>query len=174
MPMTKQFEIVTKAVIATVVGLAWHTQGQTVTPNYVETRTYQIDGNNNNALRSRTYSDGLGRTIQTQTNRNTPSASSYDSWEAGTWYDDAGRQTKTSRTVAATTGFTYDPSLWTQGEAIAEGLGSSTYFDSTSYYDDPLSRVKEKGAPGDDFKIASSMSTLNHTQVFWYFGTSTV
>lgn len=170
MQMIKQFEIVTKAVIIMALGLLWNAQGQTVTPNYVETKTYQDDGVESNALRSRTYSDGLGRTIQSQTNRNTPSTLSYDSWETGTWYDDAGRQTKTSGNVAATTGFAYDPNLWAQGVAIADGFQSSMYFDSTAYYDDPLSRVREKGAPGTEFAISTTPGTA-HTVRYWYFGT---
>ena len=137
--------------------------GQTVTPNYVETVVKQFDpyGVVVPDLISREYRDGLDRSIQMKSKINTKAnpASSVTSVVSSSVYDPAGRPWLSYKPFASS------------GDVLNyDDAAISTLFSEVNYYDDPLSRVKEKSAPGDVFKIGTNSAT-NHTARYWYFGT---
>jgi hypothetical protein len=149
-------------------------------PNYVRTKVFQINdiGNSGDSAVSTSYSDGLGRDIQSQAIFNSVTGNKDTSIVTGTYYDAAGRDSVTVKPFAynVTNAFLedggpgaklmnkandyYDNSTF--GEA-----GGTNAFSETRYYDDPLSRPMILAAPGDSFCIGNG-----HTTKFWYFGSS--
>jgi YD repeat-containing protein len=136
--------------------------GQTVTPNYVETRVYQAENNNSTALVSREYSDGLGRSLQTKTHLNTAVGSDINAVANASLYDDMGRPQMVLKPFATTTGLEYQSDVASQISAYL--------YSEIAYFNDPLSRVREKSSPGHEFRIVSPLSAANRTVRYWYFG----
>ncbi|MGA2506132.1 MAG: RHS repeat-associated core domain-containing protein [Chitinispirillaceae bacterium] len=131
------------------------------TPNYTETIIYNIDGNNNNT-KNRTYTDGLGREIQTQTLKGS------DAIITGKTYDEVGRLSKTSMPFKQTS----NPNLdYNTGDIIQQaiaawpkGAGYDSAYSSVQYYCDPLDQPYATGAPGDSFALSK------HAAKSWTFG----
>jgi RHS repeat-associated protein len=143
-------------------------------PNYNETTTYNVDGSNNN-ITGRSCGDGLGRGLQSQVKINGKDTVIVS---GGPEYDDAGRPVKSPKTFAyAKTSGNLD---FISGNLITGTNCANDYYNGTSgrpdaggyafsetkYYDDPLSRVKAKGAPGTAFSVTANPSRV------WYFGVS--
>ncbi|MBD3316981.1 MAG: hypothetical protein GF344_14425 [Chitinivibrionales bacterium] len=127
-----------------------------VDPNYVKTTTYAEESHG--PVTTITYTDGLGRTIQTQTLAEGNDQAMVTARE----YDQAGRHTKTSRLFAHTS----DGTFLSDGIKKANSaLGDPAYVE-TEYANDPLGRPKKRGAPGNTFKIGGG-----HDTEYWYFGT---
>jgi RHS repeat-associated protein len=137
---------------------------QTTTPNCIETTVYKVDGSSNNLV-SRSYSDGLGRSIQSQSLDNATN----NAIVTGTEYDDAGRPVKSVKTFpyAGNTSLDYIsgdlPDMANSYYAYG-GTKKDSAYTSTQYYDDPLGRVKAAGAPGRNFTATA------HPVKSWYFG----
>jgi hypothetical protein len=151
------------------------------TPNYVRTISY-VDENGYVPVTSVSFSDGLGRPIQSQLK-----LSDTTCLVSGTYYDSLGRATK------AVKSFLYNPGRY--GDQAGHGapntfldmtnevlvlLANCYYspshiaanpgvypYSETKYYNDPLGRTKESGSPGVMFSIASG-----HTSKIWSFGTT--
>jgi RHS repeat-associated protein len=132
--------------------------GQT-TPNYTETIIYDVDGSGHN-VNSRTYTDGLGRELQTQTS----TLNGNDAIITGKVYDEAGRPVKTSMPFKQTA----NPYLnYNDGDVIQQAKtawGGDSAYSSVRYYDDPLNRAYATGAPGDSFALS------RHAAKDWSFG----
>ncbi len=100
-------------------------------PNFVRTTSYP-NSDGSNPVISTTYTDGLGRTLQTHSRfGSTDIISAFE-------YDDAGRPYHTWRPYSGST--EYDPSYAANVQSVYGGVCSNPY-DETIYYQDPLSRV---------------------------------
>jgi hypothetical protein len=138
-----------------------------VDPNYVRSTVYQVgkDGSGNATdLISTSYSDGLGRQIQSKLMID----DTHDR-TACTFYDDAGRPAfATKAFVDVTNPGMYQP--WSLNELIDNDPAGPLWtqyndanpYSYTIYSDDPLGRVIEQNGPGEDF-------TSNPVKT-WYFG----
>jgi YD repeat-containing protein len=139
------------------------------TPNWVYTRVYQEAGNESRALKSYEYSDGLGRALQTKTMLNASVGPGINAIASATLFDDAGRPKIALKPFATNTGAQF---LADDASDIGTQLGIYL-FSENAYYDDPLSRVRERSGPGYKFRIESPLSSTNHTARYWYFGVDT-
>ena len=142
-----------------------------VQPNYVRTTVFNVDGNNNHAV-SISYTDGLGRPIQSavKLDENRDLVTS-------TFYDNAGRaQYVTNPFVNSTNSGSFlnrnfadlnkeNSPLWGQYSEFADENGNPKAFSEIQYYNDPLSRVRKRGAPGKEYDIKSG-----NYSAMWYFG----
>jgi hypothetical protein len=133
------------------------------TPDFVKATVYQKAGDKTTALSTTNYSDGVGKVIQTQSTLNDNAA--YQALVGATIFDEVGRPIKTLKTFpVATSGFIKD--IITPATAyFAATYSTGNFFNEIVYHNDPLSRVKEVGAPGDAFAIGT-----NHTSKNWYCG----
>ncbi|MGA2507736.1 MAG: RHS repeat-associated core domain-containing protein [Chitinispirillaceae bacterium] len=132
------------------------------TPNYTETTLYNVDGLGNN-VKSRAYSDGLNREIQSQTTIN-----ANDVLISGNEYDEVGRLSKAAKPFKLANNSTL---AYVSGSIVAQaiaawpkGAGYDSAYSQIQYYSDPLSRTYATGAPGDSFTVS------NHASKFWSFG----
>jgi hypothetical protein len=132
--------------------------GQSVTPNYVETTIFQGAGNEQTAIKSREYTDGLNRVLQTGIKRFS-GTSENNALIMAAVYDDAGRTTVKLKPFPSTNGLEYQSDL--------SGKLSTYAYSSIEYYKDPLGTYKEIGAPGETFAIGK-----DHSILLWYFGTA--
>jgi len=142
-----------------------------VEPNYVKTTTYNVDGAGSD-IQSSEYSDGLGRGIQTKLK-----LTATKDRTSCVFYDDAGRQKYVTKPFADISNYgIYRPGdlsiinaaggpLQTQYNSM--GTDKAYAFSSVEYYDDPLSRVKESGAPGASTQAGQNLAGTTRT---WYFG----
>lgn len=132
----------------------------TAEPNYVRTTTYF---STDSSFEATSFSDGLGRAIQSQVHL--PSGKSLIS---ASFYDGAGRDSisiKPFVDVVTNKAFVTDGVLPMINRASGK-LGNITKpYSEVAYYDDPLGRAKESGAPGSDFAIGGG-----HSPKTWYFG----
>jgi hypothetical protein len=138
-----------------------------VEPNYVRTTIYSVgkDGSGSPAnLQSTSYSDGLGRQIQSKLR-----ISATEDRTACTFYDEAGRPDSSTKAFidhSANAGLFLPGDLGTLN--AAGGPLRDRYpadlnpFSYSKYSDDPLSRVIEQNGPGEDY-------TANPVKT-WYFG----
>ncbi|MBD3314820.1 MAG: hypothetical protein GF344_03465 [Chitinivibrionales bacterium] len=131
-------------------------------PNYVKTTTYASGKDcsycrSNGPVTTVTHTDGLGRTLQSQTLAEGVSEAMVTVEE----YDDAGRPFKRSRLFAHAS----DGSYITDGMAKANSALGDPAYSKTDYSDDPLSRPIKSAAPGASF--------IGHEVEIWYFGTVT-
>jgi|GEM_PF-1712480 len=125
-------------------------------PNYVETTSYDVDGNGNNVVATE-YSDGMGRTIQTKLKLapDTSSSSPVSRDRVSClYYDSAGRLSVATKSFVDNIyggqylpGTLTDPNVKSQLEA-SNGYDTRAY-STTEYWNDPYSRVKRTLGPGD-------------------------
>ena len=145
-------------------------------PNYVETTVYGVSSAGDN-ITSRTYNDGLGKTLQSQVLINGAAGTNKKVLVSGTEYDDIGRPSKSAKPfpyVKLTSNI--DPLDFIDGSIITGTNGANTYFGNdagnyayseTKYYDDPLNRVQATAAPGVNFSFDP---TNGHPDSVWTFG----
>jgi len=162
---------------ATIVLLAMNV-GWTSEPNYVKVTTFLSDDSTSTSV---SYSDGLGRGLESQTYGAIPDSGVV----SGTYYDGVGRATQSvkpfgieydnrapSYVAVSETGD--DAKLVTLANAFFGGTegrpNAAAYaFSETEYLSDPLGRIKAAGAPGKPFSLDASNG--GHPGRTWYFGT---
>lgn len=135
-------------------------------PNYVRTTTYLDEST---PIVSTTFSDGLGKKIQSQVIINGAPLSI--DLISGNYFDPAGRPWRTVKAFSTTEAFhDYLPDGGVGNSLIDKAnlyFNNDSAFSETQYYDDPLERVKAVGQPGKDFNLANP---AKHFQKSWYFG----
>jgi hypothetical protein len=145
--------------------------GQAWIPNYLETTVYQNVNDGTTALVSKSYSDGLGKSIETKAVYNVYPIYNNNVIKSivnSTIYDIVGRPNAKFLPLPS---LTFDFEDYTQLHLSASGYvygkypGQTNYLYRTAYYDDPLSRIKETSAAGDEHFPGG------HTTLLWYFGT---
>jgi RHS repeat-associated protein len=144
-----------------------------MTPNYTEGTISDVDSHSNNVV-SRSYTDGFGRTLQTQIHDNNYNIDVV----SGTVYDEAGRPVKNVKPFPYYTFQDRKSLSYIMNDLIEGAEGANGYYDGdqgrpdaqgyafseTQYYDDPLGRVKASSSPGAPFSIDQ------HPVKVWYFG----
>ncbi|NLD94976.1 MAG: RHS repeat protein [Fibrobacter sp.] len=161
--------------------------GYAAEPNYVKTTVVGIgtdDNGNQNSTDavSITYTDGLGRTLQSKANSTMLKTSDEGEIPAGSkflttcnFYDAAGRPEITTKPFL-TDGLNYtsgdfesiNNSLQQQYSAYTD-LGDNEYaYSKVKYYDDPLSQVSRSSVPGLNNRLGSDGETAQ-----WNFGVGT-
>lgn len=136
-----------------------------VTPNSVTIRTYSSNGVLENVTRS--YSDGLGRGVQSQLENGATDIIT------GTVYDKFGRPVKKVKPVPTTAaGHSFYAgdilnlaNAWYDGTAGKGPASGGAAYSETVYSEDPLGRVVKAGAPGAVFSV-----TGGHALRKWYLG----
>lgn len=152
-------------------------QSTVAEPNYVKTTTYKENGTEENI--SVSYSDGLGRPIQSLVKRGSKSI------YTGTYYNDAGLPYKTFRSFSADGSSYIDMTGTTFLDKAKKGIlfdanGNSVDvalpYSETAYWNDPLQRVKwsfgvDKVAHTEGAE--NNENADNHAVRSWYFGVAT-
>jgi YD repeat-containing protein len=146
--------------LMSIAGLSGWAFGQD--PNYVKTNVYTNDVTDDSVQTTTTYSDGLGRKIQTRLELGDNKARI-----AGTLYDEAGNPTVTTLPFKISTtsypGF-FDGNIVTAAQA---DLNDDYPYNEVQYKPDPLANVDRAGAPGLDF----SLDGYNFSKT-WNFSTA--
>ena len=130
----------------------------TSNPNY--TRSVTLDGE------SRTYSDGFGKTLQTQAK-----VSDTEIMVSESLYDELGRGYIQTKPTKITAGFGYRTGFITSLASDGKMYGEvQTYnndyypYSETVFEKSPLSRAIESGAPGTDYRIGGGhTSTVSYS-----------
>lgn len=145
-------------------------------PNYVRTSTFQsaID-----SVTSINFSDGLNKSVQTQLIL----GDNVTALISAKYYDVLGRDSLTTKSFAYHTEknfFDEDAphsswlnaanNYWSSdsiypGTSVHRPSGGGKAYSEIAYYDDPLNRPSENGAPGASFYRGSG-----HTSQMWYYG----
>ena len=139
-----------------------------VKPSYFETVTHDVDDGDAD-VKSRTYTDGFGRVIQTQVLDNVTGKATVTASE----FDEAMRPTIAIKPFAVADNNSLSfmkGSLIENANAYYDGSNGrpdagGKAFSETQYYDDPMGRVKAAGAPGTAFAISGG-----HPVRSWTFG----
>jgi len=146
------------------------------TPNYVKTTVHNVNGSSD--VESISYSDGLGRAIQSQVKLNEYSGKVLVS---GTYYDEVGRAKESVLPFTepqAALGF-ISGDMKTKANAFYNGTAqrpnAGNYaFSDVEYYNDPLGRVKSSGAPGEYYALkydnTATPNANGHPVQTWYLG----
>ncbi len=143
--------------------------GYAVAPNSVTIKTYSASGVLENT--SKTFSDGIGRKIQSQLEDGTTDIISGSEW------DKFNRPVVRVKPVPSTTAghLFYAGSLSALANSYYDGTtgkgpasGGKAYFE-TSFQPNPLNRMASEGAPGSAFSLSSG-----HAVKKWYFGRAAI
>lgn len=140
-------------------------------PNRISTKTFQTKSDENSAIKSTAYSDGLGKKIQNRIDLNTPiyirSNLTYDAIVSGTEYDEMGQPRKSYKAtpVNASGQFINDLPSKASTYYSPNGRGPDAKgfpFSETEYNNDLLGKVRRSSFPGEEF-------SLDHNSIHnWY------
>ena len=137
-------------------------------PNYVRITTYFSA---DSFVTATAYSDGLGKTIQSQLHI----PHSEEAVVSGTYFDAMGRDSITVKPFVYFTGHSYlidqlTNSLIAKANNYYGDLAGRFAYSEIQYYDDPLGRIKEIGAPGAAFSLGTAQQPNIHHPKIWFFG----
>jgi YD repeat-containing protein len=134
-------------------------------PNYVEQIIYDDNGTQTpTELKTKTFSDGLGKTLQSHTLINT-SGYIAEALVSGTIYDALGRP---SRTIVPFLNASYN--YLEDISTLSNSSHNNSYaYSETRYSDDPESRIIAASAPGRSYSFDGDENGTHHAE-FWYFG----
>lgn len=126
------------------------------TPNFVEETVFDVDGvaGSGNAAVAKSFSDGLGRDIQSQVKSNVQQ----NVMVGGKEYDAAGRPYRSPKAYPVpdiSRSFITGSLVDAANDHYANYIANPSAYSETQYYDDPLNRVKAAGAPGTEFSISA-------------------